>query len=215
MLNCSNRFTLREITQTHTHIQVKCLNVSYRRVCCAQQIECVYAFTVPSSDLKILEAKDVQDTDWFEVLFPFDLLIDFADDPGEALCVQRHGNRVPGIHRLWRGEGKVIVTVEAGKQTLWGLKKMWFGLRTQQKGVLLSPWWRPTPTLGYEHYNKQCCIWNAPHTGALCCWCTGSLTLSRTRSSKSKSKSNPHTPHHPYKCTRSVTFFRTPQSITA
>ena len=48
---------------THTHIQVKCLNVSYRRVCCAQQIECVYAFTVQSSDLKILEAKDVQDTD--------------------------------------------------------------------------------------------------------------------------------------------------------
>ena len=50
-------------THTHTHIQVKCLNGSYRRVCCAQQIECVYAFTVQSSDLKILEAKDVQDTD--------------------------------------------------------------------------------------------------------------------------------------------------------
>ena len=79
------------------------LNACYHHVCCARQIECVYAFTAQSSDLKILEAKDVQDTDRFEVLLPFDLLIDLADDPGEALCVQRHGNRIPGIHRLWRG----------------------------------------------------------------------------------------------------------------
>ena len=79
------------------------LNVCYHHVCCAQ-LMCLRIHRA-RSHLKILEAKDVEDTDGFEVLFPFDLLIDFADDPGEALCIQRHGNRIPGIHRLWRGEG--------------------------------------------------------------------------------------------------------------
>lgn len=56
--------------------------------------------TPHSSDLKVLKAEDVQDPDGLEVFFPFDLLIDFKDDPGEALRVERHGNRVSGIHSL-------------------------------------------------------------------------------------------------------------------
>lgn len=56
--------------------------------------------TPHSSDLKVLEAEDVQDPDGLKVFFPFDLLVDFQDDPGETLRVQRHGNGVPGIHGL-------------------------------------------------------------------------------------------------------------------
>lgn len=39
------------------------------------------------SDLKVLKAKDVKDADWFEIFLPFDFLIDFEDDPGEALGI--------------------------------------------------------------------------------------------------------------------------------
>lgn len=58
-----------------------------------------------SSDLKVLEAEDVEDADGFEVFLPLDLLIDLEDDPGETLGIQRHGNRVSGIHGLHRREG--------------------------------------------------------------------------------------------------------------
>lgn len=55
-----------------------------------------------SSDLKVLEAEDVKDANGFEVFLPFDLLVDPEDDPGEALGIQRHGNRVPGVYGLKR-----------------------------------------------------------------------------------------------------------------
>ena len=58
-----------------------------------------------SSDLKVLEAEDVEDADGFEVFLPLDLLVDLEDDPGEALGIQRHGNGVSGIHGLHRREG--------------------------------------------------------------------------------------------------------------
>lgn len=53
-----------------------------------------------SSDLKVLKAEDVQDPDGLKIFFSFDLLVDFQDDPGETLRVQRHGNRVSRIHGL-------------------------------------------------------------------------------------------------------------------
>lgn len=38
-------------------------------------------------DLEVLKAKDVKDPDGFKVFFPFDLLIDLEDDPGETLGI--------------------------------------------------------------------------------------------------------------------------------
>lgn len=53
-----------------------------------------------SSDLKVLKAKNVQNPNGLKVFLPFNLLVDFQDDPGKTLRVQRHGNGVPGIHSL-------------------------------------------------------------------------------------------------------------------
>lgn len=52
--------------------------------------------------LKVLEAKDVKDTDGLEVVPALDFLVYFHDDPGETLGVQGHGHRVPGVHGLQR-----------------------------------------------------------------------------------------------------------------
>lgn len=53
-----------------------------------------------TSHLKVFEAKDVENPDGFKIVFAFYLLINSHDDPREALGVQRHGNRIPGIYRL-------------------------------------------------------------------------------------------------------------------
>lgn len=40
-----------------------------------------------NSDLKVLKAKDVKDSNGFKVFLPFNLLIDLEDDPGETLGI--------------------------------------------------------------------------------------------------------------------------------
>lgn len=45
------------------------------------------AKSAQKSDLEVLKAKDVKDPNGFEVFFPFDLLIDLEDDPGETLGI--------------------------------------------------------------------------------------------------------------------------------
>lgn len=45
------------------------------------------AKSAQKSDLEVLKAKDVKDPNGFEVFFPFDLLIDLEDYPGETLGI--------------------------------------------------------------------------------------------------------------------------------
>lgn len=42
--------------------------------------------------LKVLEAKDIEDTDRLEVFLSFDFLVDFHYDPGKTLGIKCHGN---------------------------------------------------------------------------------------------------------------------------
>lgn len=64
-----------------------------------------------TSHLKVLEAEDVENPDGFKVVFAFYLLINSHDDPREALGVQRHGNRIPGIYGLsMRMEKEFLIT---------------------------------------------------------------------------------------------------------
>lgn len=44
--------------------------------------------------LKVLEAKDVEDSDGLEVFLSFDFLVDFHYDPGKTLGIKCHGNGV-------------------------------------------------------------------------------------------------------------------------
>lgn len=46
--------------------------------------ECVCRF---QTNLKVLKAEDVQDSDGLKVFLPFDLLVDLEDDPGETLGI--------------------------------------------------------------------------------------------------------------------------------
>lgn len=48
--------------------------------------------TKTCNHLKVLETKDVEDTNGLEVFFSFDFLVDFHYDPGETLRIERHGN---------------------------------------------------------------------------------------------------------------------------
>lgn len=68
--------------------------------------------------LEVLKSKDVQDADGLEVVSAPDAIVDFADDPVEALRVKCHGHGVPGVHRLQRNRrGTALRTYQ-----IWRLK---------------------------------------------------------------------------------------------
>lgn len=77
MLNCSNRFTWKQ----------RIVSVSEIDLCLSGLLVQLLAKTAPRSDLKILKAEDVKNPNRLEVFFPFDLLIDLEDDPGETLGI--------------------------------------------------------------------------------------------------------------------------------
>lgn len=47
------------------------------------------------SHLKVLKPKDVQDTDGSEVFTAIDTVVQFTNNPSEALRVESHRHRVP------------------------------------------------------------------------------------------------------------------------
>lgn len=63
--------------------------------------------------LEVLKAEDVEDADGLEVVFPFDLLVDPHDDPGETLRIKSHGNRVSRVHGLQKSGQRTRVSLDA------------------------------------------------------------------------------------------------------
>lgn len=61
--------------------------------------------TKTCNHLKVLETKDVEDTNGLEVFFSFDFLVDFHYDPGETLRIERHGNWISWVHSLQTKSG--------------------------------------------------------------------------------------------------------------
>lgn len=62
--------------------------------------------------LEVLEAKNVEDADGLEVVFPLDLLVDPHYDPGETLRIKCHGNRVSRVHSLQNRTQRDKVTMD-------------------------------------------------------------------------------------------------------
>lgn len=68
-------------------------------------------------DLEVLEAKDIQDAHRLKVFLAFDLRINLANEPREALGIQRHGEGVPGVCCL---EMQRVKNKSRGVQKAWG-----------------------------------------------------------------------------------------------
>lgn len=64
------------------------------------------SFPWAQTHLEVLESKDVQDADGFEVFFAPDAVVELADDPVETLRIKCHGHGVSGVHRLQTSRGK-------------------------------------------------------------------------------------------------------------
>lgn len=77
-------------------------NFSYHPSIFSACFEAIFSPCSPKliSDLEILKPEDIQDSHRLKVLLPFYLYINLASDPGEALWIKGHGERVPGVSSL-------------------------------------------------------------------------------------------------------------------
>lgn len=63
------------------------------------------------SDLEILKTKDIQDSHRFKIFFPFDLWVNFSNDPWEAPWIKGHGKRVSGVSSLGANRAEDILSL--------------------------------------------------------------------------------------------------------
>lgn len=109
--------------------------------------------------LEVLESKDVQDADGLEVFSAPDAIVDFADDPVEALRVKCHGHGVPGVHRLERNRRRTALRT----YQIWRLK---LSLKAKIKGfsvALFSKCFTVTVFWGFcDRPVPQWAAWRSP-----------------------------------------------------